>query len=212
MENLIDELDEARSEFYDVFNKNISNIKKLSQICIDDYETAKVMNRLLYANIITAMETYLSDALIETTFNSSELINNFSSSNEETVKRKISINDALKGKKYILDIINEDMRSILYHNIPKVKKIYKFTLAIDFHLEAEKLMKFVDVRHDIVHRNGKNKAREEIEISKEDIDDVINKVVEFITDLDSKLTFIVTNKSEAEIMEAKIKQVEKVKK
>ncbi|WP_160680668.1 HEPN domain-containing protein [Clostridium sp. C8-1-8] len=211
MENFMGDFVEFRSEFYDVFNKNISNIKKLTQISIDDDDTAKVMNRLLYANIITAMETYLSDALIDTTFSSGELINNFSNSNEETVKRKISIYDALKGEKYILAIVNEDMRNILYHNIPKVKKIYKFTLDIDFHQEAEKLMKFVDVRHDIVHRNGKNKEKKEIEISKEDIDDVINKVVEFITDLDSKLTFIVTNKSEEEIMESKTKQVEKVK-
>jgi len=212
MEGLIEELVDVRSEFYDVFNKNISNIKKLTQIQIEDEETAKVMNRLLYANVITTMETYLSDALINTTFNSSELINNFSITNEETVKRKVSIYDALKGEIYVLGIVRDDMRNILYHNIPKVKKVYKFTLNIDFHVEAEKLMEFVNVRHDIVHRNGKNKDNIEINILKDDIDGVIEKVVEFITDLDSKLTFIVLNKSEEEIMKPKIKHVEKVNK
>lgn len=49
----------VHSEFYNVFIMNVENIEKLLKIDINDEPTKQVLYKMLYANIITAMETYL---------------------------------------------------------------------------------------------------------------------------------------------------------
>lgn len=213
MNNYLDEFNNeeldviVHSEFYYVFITNIENIEKLLKIYINDESTKQVMYKMLYANIITAMETYLGDAFINTTFKSDEFITNFANNYEDTKNRKVSVSEALRGTKYLFNIITDDMQNILYHNLPKVKNIYKFTLGVEFPKDTGKLMENISVRHDIVHRNGKNKRNDEIELNKDDIIKVKEKIVEFITSIDSKLNFIVINKSEEETMKPIYKEV-----
>lgn len=165
------------------------------------------MYKMIYANIITAMETYLGDAFINTTLKGEEFITNFANSYEDTKNRKLSVAEALKGKKHLLNIITDDMQNILYHNLPKVKKIYKLTLGVEFPKDIAELMKTISIRHDIVHRNGKDKHNKEIELEKDDIITLKDKIVDFITSIDSRLNFIVSNKSEEEIMKPIYKKV-----
>lgn len=213
MKNYLDEFNNeeleviVHSEFYNVFIMNVENIEKLLKIDINDEPTKQVLYKMLYANIITAMETYLGDAFINTTFKSDEFITNFANNYEDTKNRKVSVAEALRGTNYLFNIITDDMQNILYHNLPKVKNIYKFTLGIEFPKDTVKLMENVSVRHDIVHRNGKNKRNRELELNKEDIINLKEKIIDFITVIDSKLNFIVINKSEEEIMKPIYKEV-----
>lgn len=213
MNNYLDEFNNeeleviVHSEFYYVFITNIENIEKLLKIDINDESTKQVMYKMLYANIITAMETYLGDAFINTTFKSDEFITNFANNYEDTKNRKVSVSEALRGTKYLFNIITDDMQNILYHNLPKVKNIYKFTLGVEFPKDIGKLMENISIRHDIVHRNGKNKRNDEIELNKDGIIKLKEKIVEFITSIDSKLNFIVINKSEEETMKPIYKKV-----
>ncbi|MBU3177643.1 hypothetical protein KPL47_15015 [Clostridium estertheticum] len=213
MKDFLDEINDqelkviVHSEFYYVFVTNIENIEKLFNIEINDESTKQVMYKMLYANIITAMETYLGDAFINTTFKSDEFITNFANNYEDTKNRKLSVGEALKGEKYLFNIITDDMQNILYHNLPKVKNIYKFTLGVDFPKDTGKLMENMSIRHDIIHRNGKNKHNDEIQLAKVDIIELKDKIGDFITSVDSTLNFIVRNKSEEDVMKPIYKEV-----
>lgn len=65
--------------------------------------------------------------------------------------------------------------------------MYQDTLKIEFP-EIGELMTVIKTRHDMVHRNGKNKEGEKIELTKELVSEVIGKVEKFVKNIDEKLT------------------------
>ena len=58
------EIVESNSCFFETFSNQMETNKKLFDNTILDHDLQIALNKLLYANIITCLETYLSDALI----------------------------------------------------------------------------------------------------------------------------------------------------
>ncbi|MEG3899842.1 MULTISPECIES: hypothetical protein [unclassified Microcoleus] len=75
--------------------------------------------------------------------------------------KKIGINQLLDLAEKAKGIANKDMLEVIYHNLPKVSKMYEATLGLLFPSISE-LQKDISVRHDIVHRNGKTQEGNEI--------------------------------------------------
>ena len=75
---------------------------------------------------------------------------------------------------------------MLYHNLPKISGIYKNTLDIQFP-SIKEVMKLINIRHDLIHRNGKNKDGDVIEISKEKLIDTISTIKKFISDIEDQI-------------------------
>ena len=144
--------------------------------------------KLLYVNVITGLETYLSDAFINTVMNNKLFLRKFVENNPELKDEKISISDIFnqmdnlekKIKKYLLDL--------MWHNIAKIKPMYKKTLGIKFPGEIQDIFRAIVNRHDIVHRNGKTKDGEEINITKEDVIELSRKVSDMIIHIDNQFT------------------------
>jgi len=63
----------------------------------------------------------------------------------------------LEWKKEIPKRVSEYLIDIVWHNIPKVKYLYETVLGIDFPNDSGNIYKFVAIRHDLVHRNGRMK-------------------------------------------------------
>tara|TARA_B110000259_G_C13856487_1_gene339002 strand:- start:9 stop:284 length:276 start_codon:yes stop_codon:yes gene_type:complete len=55
------------------------------------------------------------------------------------------------------------------------------------------LIKLVNKRHDFVHRSGKNNQGEEVTTSKNEIEDLIEKIRKLCTDVDNQVSAIVLN-------------------
>lgn len=72
-------IENLNTEFYKNFEAAIKSIEKLSKQSPNlKEELEQALNRMLYGNIITAMESYLSDAFITTVL-----------SNEESVRKLV---------------------------------------------------------------------------------------------------------------------------
>lgn len=72
------------------------------------------------------------------------------------IKRRI-LNDVIyliSGDR-IKDIVKHSLNNILYHNSWQIKQIYLKMLSVDLG-DISLLSKSVVIRHDIVHRNGKD--------------------------------------------------------
>ena len=78
------------------------------------------------------------------------------------------------------------MVAVIYHDLPKVKNMYQDSLKIAFP-EISELMLIIKTRHDMVHRNGKDKDGKIIEITESIIDEIIEIVEEFVMDIESKI-------------------------
>src|SRR5437879_4390517 len=64
------------TEYYHNFSGAILDIEKLLETKVDD-SVFSVFRRMIYVNVITALETYLSDAFINTVANRAELMRRF---------------------------------------------------------------------------------------------------------------------------------------
>ena len=146
------------SDYHDNFSGAILDIKKLLETVID-VSVASCFIRLLYVNVITAMETYLSDAFIGIVGENQDIMRRFIETTPEFKDEKILLSDAFVATDKAKKKADIYLMNVVWHNIRRVKPMYKDTLGIDFPENISAILRAVDDRHDMVHRNGKNKRR-----------------------------------------------------
>lgn len=183
---------ESNTQFFDTFCKQMEKNKKLFANEILSGELAITLDKLLFSNIITCLETYLSDALINTIKSNQLFFKNFVKNFEEYKKQHFTLNEIYEKLEKLETIVKDDLFSLMYHNLPKIKKIYKITFDIDFPNNLGDIMRKISVRHDLVHRNGKNKDDEEIIITKDELNETYNLVFNFVKEIDDKLNAKIT--------------------
>lgn len=112
--------------------------------------------RLLYVNIITAMETYLGDAFAALIFKRRDLLERFVHNSTHFRTQKISLSDIFKR----LPTIEADVKSLLgktiWHRLKLVEDLYSQAFGIKLPKPSATISEGVTDRHDIVHRNGKS--------------------------------------------------------
>lgn len=114
--------------------------------------------RMIYASTITAMETYLCDAFLHKILNNEPLIDKLLMSMHEFKDRKYSISEILEWKNNIQNKVSDYLLDLVWHNIPKVQNLYENVLEVKFPPSIEKIHKYIAIRHDLVHRNGRTKS------------------------------------------------------
>ena len=173
----------SNSEFYKNYQTGIANIVRLLDLNIWDYRINRAFKRMIYANIVTLMEAYLSDTFIKTVLGDANLMRKFIESTPKFIEEKITVSNIYNWMENAEKKIKEDLLDITYHNIWKVQKMYKNVLQIDFSDNLEEIQNIINVRHDIVHRSGKTKDNRIIIIAVHDIKkaiDNMNKLINII--------------------------------
>lgn len=126
--------------------------------------------RLLYANVITALETYLFDFFYSVLKNDKNVFRKFVQENEDFTKKKIALSEVIAQFENIEKTVKEFLTGIAWHNLPRIKPLYKNILKLEFDENlVPELIIAVAVRHDIVHRNGRSK-NDDIEITLDESD------------------------------------------
>jgi hypothetical protein len=174
------------TEYRANFNNAITDIKKLLDTSIDS-TVENCFYRLLYANIITALETYLSDAFINTVLSNPSLVRRLVESTLEFKKEKITVADVYKTIEGIEVKARKYLADFLWHNLAAVRGMYKDTLNINFPNNMGAVYQAILTRHDIVHRNGKDKSGEEKVICRQDVTNLIAEIDALVQRVDSSL-------------------------
>lgn len=177
------------------FMTELDNLQKMNQLTAEPIELEQMLKRQIFSGVVTCMEAYLSDTLIKAVLGNEIFLKNFVRSYSGIANRKFSLGEIFEKQRLLEGIVKKELLEIIYHNLPKVGIVYKNTLGIDFQ-DISELMKIVTTRHDMVHRNGKSRDGEIIEINKDIVDDVIKKVREFLQDIEAKLSVIFKTKTE----------------
>lgn len=175
--------DEAAQRLYDATHNDIE--KALDAITPLDDEVKKFMYRLLYANVITSMESYLSETLKREVLRNEDTIRRFTETYKPFSDEKLCLSDLFKKKEQIPSIISAVLKDLMYHNLGKLKPIFKDALGIDLGVITS-LCKAVEVRHDLVHRNGKNHEGVEHKITETDVRVVLSWVKDMVSSVDSQ--------------------------
>jgi transcription elongation factor Elf1 len=148
--------------------------------------TKEFLYRQLYAGTITSMEAFLSSTLIKEVLSSDENKRKFVEGYIPYQDEKISFSDIYKKIDAVDEVVQETLRGLMYHNLGKIKPIYKEVLNIDLG-DIREIMKAVQIRHDIVHRSGKDKDGNMHIISKEDIVQLVENVSSLISLVEGEL-------------------------
>ncbi len=162
------------SKFYQNYQIGINNIKSQNK---DFFH-----NKLYFSHVISLLEKYLHDLFIhEISSNRNALIKLASHNNFRGQSLKIPF--LLHNK--VEDYMIHAMKNFVWHRLNDVDAFYKNVMGIQLNI-SDKLLDKVDVRHDIVHRNGFNLDNNPIEISAADLSECIELTNDFIVDVDRK--------------------------
>lgn len=205
-EQFVDLMENQYEEIYSYisplksFNESIGHIKEMLEIQVAP-KKERYMLGMLQVNIITAMETYLAEAFISSLERDSRFIFNFLSQSEEYKGKNIPMSRLFSSpvdiEKQLEEIKKEVKASLvdkLWHKLKSIAvPLYKITYGIEFPRDIGVLYKAISQRHDWVHRNGKDRHGDLLEISKTTIVELIKKVEELIQHIDSQFESILPN-------------------
>ncbi|MEE9377445.1 MAG: hypothetical protein V3V33_05370 [Candidatus Lokiarchaeia archaeon] len=178
------------SDFLREFQESIKNVRKILKLNVLDGETQKILNRIIYANIITIMETYLSDCFKKIVLKKKKYKLRLLNSISEFNQMKLTLSDAYDWLENVDKNIVEILQTISFHNLGKIKSMFDSVLKVNFPDNIGDIFRAIIIRHDIVHRNGKNKNGEEIEISKDNLSKLIKSVEDFTGNIEKQISKI----------------------
>ncbi|WP_367239167.1 HEPN/Toprim-associated domain-containing protein [Pseudomonas fulva] len=171
------------TNFYDIFISAVTDTQSLMALSPGNSTLA----RLLYSNIITAFETYLSDTMKKQIVTRAAVRRRFVESNE-TFKEKISLQDIFRRLENLNNEIIQAIDTMTFHNLDKTAGLYKAVL--DTHLPSEHMADLkaaILKRHDIVHRNGKTVHGVNVIITSEDLKKLIGTVNAAVVKIDKQI-------------------------
>lgn len=174
------------NEYFKSFMESINHIRDISNAEITG-ATKDHLLRVLHVSVITAIETYLSDAFINSVINDRDNMRKFVENNPEFKNKTIKLSEIFAKHENIDQEVKGYLVSQLWHNLKKIKPMYKTTLDVDFPDDIESIFKAIDTRHDLVHRNGKNIDGETVIITDEILSTLLDDAVEFITYINEQL-------------------------
>ena len=176
----------SNTEFLMTFNQDLDNIISLLKIKPSDKNLKKLFHRQLYSSVIGIMETYLSDAFINTVFQSKDNLKRFFKTFKEFKKENIAVSNFFEFEEKAEFFAKKAMLDVIYHNLPKVSGMYKDTFGVEFP-KSEELYKAVSKRHDFVHRNGKDKDGNEVIVDSSMIEKLVDDIRIFVTAIDDQI-------------------------
>lgn len=169
---------------FDEFNATMQKLRGMLES--DLVLTNDIFLKMVDAFAVTAMEAYLSGTLIEKVKQNEKYLLNAAQKIEDIKDEKMTLYEVVKSPDQAQKRILEKLYEFMYHNLPKIKCIYETVFEIKIDCSLKDLMTIVRRRHDIVHRNGKNKDGVEIVLSAATVEqdiDVISSFVKKINDL-----------------------------
>jgi hypothetical protein len=169
---------------FEEFKRSASDIRGLSQVQVESTRQ-QCFNRLLYANVIAALEAYLSDFFQTAVDKHSELRRRFVETNPEYSKQKFLLSKVFEEYERINVRVGEYLVSVLWHNLAVVKNMFADTLEIKFPDNLEGLFKAVLTRHDLVHRNGRKKEGEHC-ITLDQVDELLKMSEALVDDIEAQ--------------------------
>jgi len=171
---------------YETFKESVEKaLNLLNAEC--DSNCKNTLLKMIYANIITSLETYLSEAFIKNIFKTETNLINFMAKNTELVDKKYTLKQIYQKDNLVEIEIKEYLSSIMWHNIKKVSSFYKFSFNVKFPGDIKDIYKAVTIRHDIVHRNGKTKEGSDIFISETEIQKLAEQVKDLVTNIEEQI-------------------------
>jgi hypothetical protein len=179
---------QSNSDSLEMFRESMKAVRKLSeQKFLEHPRLKQPLYRMLYASSITAMETYLSDTFQQQVLRNPDLTTLLLTTDRELKKRNYSITEIIDWHENAHQKASEHLYDIVWHNLGKVRHMYKTVLGVKFPEDMDAMFKAVMKRHDCVHRNGKTKNGSLHRLRQSDLESVFSKIEAFVLIIDEQV-------------------------
>jgi hypothetical protein len=126
-----------------------------------------LINRMVFAQQVSALEAYLADTLLKAVTNRKDAMERLATGDRNLNAEKFTLADLVKNPNILAEKVTSYLRSILYHDLKKVNFLYQTALDVRILRENDdnvKLLTAITYRHDCVHRNGMDKDGNRLEV------------------------------------------------
>lgn len=167
----------------EIFDANIQASKEILALTLS-ISASKNLLVMLHAHVVTAIEAYLSSTFISTALSTDEFMRKLVETDPELAKRKFTFKELFAKRENLKNELSQYLKDLIFHDIEKVKPMYWSVFDIDFG-DIDWLFKAVSLRHHCVHRSGYDKDGNEVPLTKDSIEELINKSSELIHKIES---------------------------
>jgi len=174
-------------EPYKSFLETMYEIEALASFPLPDKKLHQSLMRTLFATVITAMETYLSDTFINRVLANELLLRRCVETNPDLRDRKLTLGDIFTRQEDLKDEVAKYLVDVLFHNVGKVQLMYRSVLDVNFPKDLADIFRAIERRHDIVHRSGKSKSGSISIISAEEVRALVKEMKSFIIEVEHQL-------------------------
>lgn len=169
----------------EIYKKVTNDIVALLRMDVPN-ERRSTLHNMLYAQVVTAIEAYLSGIFIHTVINSEQLIRKLVESDPDLAKRQFSLKEIFTQWEELKFLVARYLKDLIFHDIKKIKPMYHSVLGIDFG-DVSWLFKAVLIRHDCVHRNGFDKDGKQNEINSGAIIDLVKSCTALVAAIEEEI-------------------------
>lgn len=145
---------------YRIFLRSSSGLSGLARLELPVERLEQSQYRMLYANHIAIMEAYLCDRLIDLISYDDEVLRGFVLKHQPLKSITVPVHSVLGRPDIARKQALKYLRDFLYHKLDAVQSIYKDAFGINVFANTarkEALAEMIRIRHDLVHRNGRDK-------------------------------------------------------
>ncbi|MFW9266503.1 hypothetical protein ACLK1G_04820 [Pseudomonas sp. NR3] len=142
--------------------------------------------QLLHSATITALEAYLWDTTAYWVTHNKDVLRLFVESNADFAAEKFKLSDIFTAMNDLEKKVIEYLQTFIWHRLDKAKPLLEKTLGIKFP-EIGLFIPEIAIRHDIVHRGGRDKEGYPVKVSVADIRRVSESVKLFAETMDAEL-------------------------
>jgi glycosidase len=179
------------------YNLQIERLEKIIKLKTGEHIIDQTLFRLIYSGVITALETYLSETFIQVVFYSTDTLEKFVYNYEPFKKEKISMHEIFQKYNNLELRVRDDIDNFIFHNISKLIKIFNiFDFELNNSPQIKNISKYIQKRHNFVHKSGIVREESLEEISEKEIEELIcnvNLFVNYITKKNSEKCFLPYN-------------------
>jgi hypothetical protein len=173
---------------YNDFKQRVDEIRSVINIKGLDKQKQSVINKLSYINIITSLDTFICDIILTKIIQDEDNFNKFFNS-IPPCKKKDEMNKLKEDNlvaKWEQKVIEYVMKTS-YSNIDTIKDILKDLFKISIVDKNGSMKKHFYYRNLLAHRNGRKKDGSYINITNEELKDLINDTQSIATQILTKI-------------------------
>jgi len=180
----IDAILDNKNPFNNLYNELDSLSRLLDENISQDLQKHQFM--MIFTFAITVLETYLSDRFMNLVSKNKKLQIKYLKSEPNLKKEKILLSEIFSEYKNIDSKIKERIQETIFHNLGRVRILYYTVLNVN--LENMLILEeSVNKRHDLVHRGGKDKNKNDISVDKNEVQSLISEIKKVADKIEKQL-------------------------